>query len=62
MYAGGISYFSTWSFGFSRDVAVSPEAVASAVSETSQINEGAVETVEYFISGCVNCVVEALSR
>ena len=33
-----------------------------AVSETSQINEGPVETVEYFMSGYVNCVVEALSR
>ena len=50
MYDGGMSYFSNGSFGSSSHVAVCPEAVARAVSETSQINEDALGTVEYFIS------------
>ena len=61
MYAGGMSYFSNGSFGSSSHVAVCPETAARALSETSQINAGAPGIVEYFMSGQVNWVVEALN-
>src|SRR5215467_4456310 len=46
MYAGGISYFSSCSFGFIG--CVSPEPVAIAVRETSKI-EKMLDVVENFI-------------
>jgi hypothetical protein len=47
MYAGGISYVSECSFGFSGRV--SAEAVAIAVSETNKIEKALADIVENFI-------------
>jgi hypothetical protein len=50
MYAGGISYVSSCSFGFIGRVSAEP--VAIAVSETSKI-EKTLDTVENFIGQVV---------
>ena len=47
MYAGGISYFSEWSFGFS--CLGSPKAVAIDAIETSRINKVLADLVEDFM-------------
>ena len=47
MYAGGISYFSSCSFGFSGRV--SAEAVAIDAMETSKIEKVLADIVENFI-------------